>query len=163
MNTSRKAPGRRESVWEYPRPPRVEPVSSRIRIIFNGVVIADTTASRRVLETSHPPVYYLPPGDVHRHYLTLSRGGSWCEWKGEAQYYDIEVNEKHAPRVAWAYPHPSTGFAEIKDFLAFYAGPMDSCLVGDERAKPQPGGFYGGWITQDITGPFKGSPGTQGW
>jgi len=163
MNTSPESHGTRESVWDYPRPPRVEPVSKRIRIFFGGVVIADTIAARRVLETSHPPVYYLPPGDVRRRYLSPSPGSSWCEWKGEARYFDLELNGRHARRVAWSYPYPAPGFVEIKDFFAFYAGPMDLCLVGDERASPQPGGFYGGWITPEITGPFKGSPGTQDW
>jgi uncharacterized protein (DUF427 family) len=152
-----------ESVWDYPRPPRVEPVSKRIQIIFNGVLLADTTAAKRVLETSHPPVYYIPPADLRREFLSPTEGGSWCEWKGEARYFDLAVGRKRVPRAAWTYPHPTAAFAAIKDHCAFYAGPLDACLVGGEKARPQPGGFYGGWITGEIAGPFKGSPGTELW
>ena len=156
------APGQ-ESAWDYPRPPRLEDCTKRVEIIFNGVVIADTTRAKRVLETSHSPVYYLPPTDVALTYLIRVEGSSFCEWKGTACYYDLAVGNRRAARAAWAYPNPAPGFAAIKDHFAFYCGPMDVCLVGGERARPQPGGFYGGWITDDVVGPFKGEPGTAGW
>ena len=156
------APGQ-ESVWDYPRPPRLEATNKHIQIIFNGVVIADTRRARRVLETSHPPVYYLPPEDIQMAYLSPAAGSSLCEWKGAARYYNLEVNGRRVERVAWSYPDPTPSFAAIKDHIAFYAAPMDACLVDGERARPQPGEFYGGWITGDIVGPFKGEPGTRGW
>lgn len=156
------APGQ-ESVWDYPRPPRLEATNKHIQIIFNGMVIADTRRARRVLETSHPPVYYLPPEDIQMAYLSPAAGSSLCEWKGAARYYNLEVNGRHVERVAWSYPDPTPSFAAIKDHIAFYAAPMDACLVDGERARPQPGEFYGGWITGDIVGPFKGEPGTRGW
>jgi uncharacterized protein (DUF427 family) len=152
-----------ESVWDYPRPPRLEPVAARIRIVFAGVTIADTVGAIRVLETSHPPNYYLPPGDLLDGCLTRTRRTSFCEWKGSAHYDDVTVGEAVAPAAAWGYDHPSPAFTAITGFVAFYAGPMDRCLVGDEEVEPQPGGFYGGWITADLVGPFKGGPGTTGW
>ncbi len=152
-----------ESVWDYPRPPRLEQTSKRIEIIFNGQTIADTRAAYRVLETSHPPVYYIPPGDIVMAYLVPVSGGSWCEWKGQASYYTVEVDGRRAERVAWAYPKPTAAFKPLKDYIAFYAAPMDACYVDGERVKPQPGNFYGGWVTDDIVGPFKGEPGTMGW
>ena len=152
-----------ESVWDYPRPPKLEAVSKRIWIIFDGVTIADSTAAMRVLETSHPPVYYIPPQDIDMHYLQSVSGGSLCEWKGRAQYFDIGIRGKIAEKAAWAYPDPSPAFASIRDYIAFYPGVMDACYVDDERVQPQPGGFYGGWITSDIVGPFKGEPGTMYW
>lgn len=164
MQPKRIAPGPgQESVWDYPRPPRLEPVPHRIRIEFNGETIADTTRAFRVLETSHPPVYYLPPDDIRMELLIRASGGSFCEWKGEAGYYTLTVGDRTVERVAWTYPTPTAAFAAIAGFLAFYAGPMDACWVGDERAAPQPGGFYGGWITSAIVGPFKGEPGSFGW
>ncbi len=152
-----------ESVWDYPRPPRVVETSKHIRVVFNGVTIAEMHRAKRVLETSHPPVYYVPPEDVRMANLLDASGSSWCEWKGRARYYDVVVDGKKAERVAWAYPEPQTGFESIKDHVAFYAGPMDGCYVDGERVRPQPGGFYGGWITSDVVGPFKGDPGTRGW
>jgi uncharacterized protein (DUF427 family) len=152
-----------ESVWDYPRPPRVESVDAHIQVIFNGVVIADTRQAYRVLETSHPPVYYLPPVNIQMDALAPAAGRSFCEWKGMAFYYDILVKGKRARKAAWYYPGPTTGFEAIKDHVAFYASKMDTCFVDGERVRPQPGGFYGGWITDNITGPFKGEPGTMGW
>lgn len=152
-----------ESVWDYPRPPRLEPVPARIRIVFGGVTIVDTLGAYRVLETSHPPNYYLPPGDVLDGCLTRTSDASFCEWKGTAHYFDVAVGDVVAPNAAWGYDHPSPGFEAIAGFVAFYAAPMDACMVGDERVEPQPGGFYGGWITPNLVGPFKGGPGTQGW
>jgi uncharacterized protein (DUF427 family) len=152
-----------ESVWDYPRPPRLEPVSKRIKIIFNEIAIADTQNAYRVLETSHPPVYYLPPQDIEMEYLQLAEGQSFCEWKGIAGYYNIVVSDRQALKAAWFYSRPTPDFAEIKDYIAFYAHCMDACYVGDEKVTPQPGNFYGGWITKDIVGPFKGEAGSWGW
>ena len=156
------APGQ-ESVWNYPRPPRLEPCTKSIQIIFNGVAIAETNHSYRVLETSHPPVYYLPPDAIQQKYLQPVPGQSFCEWKGLANYYSVVVGEKVLPKVAWYYSQPTDTFAEIKNYVAFYAAPMDACYIDGEKVIPQPGGFYGGWITQDIVGPFKGEPGSFGW
>lgn len=152
-----------ESVWDYPRPPRLERASKRIQIFFNGKSIADTTNAYRVLETSHPPVYYIPPEDIDLHSIRPAAGSSHCEWKGRASYFDVLVDGQRASRAAWAYAQPTASFTSIKDHLAFYAGPMDACLVDGEKAQPQPGEFYGGWITKDIVGPFKGEPGSWGW
>lgn len=152
-----------ESVWDYPRPPRLEDVTKHIQIIFNGVVIADTHRAKRVLETSHPPVYYIPPEDVRHEYLHAGSGRSFCEWKGTAGYYTVEANGRRAVNVGWYYPNPTDSFSSIRNYIAFYAGPMDACLVDGETVRPQPGNFYGGWITSDIVGPFKGEPGTMGW
>jgi uncharacterized protein (DUF427 family) len=158
----RPAPGQ-ESVWDYPRPPRLEPANKTIQIYFNGELIANTRRANRVLETSHPPVYYLPAEDIRMEYLLPSEGGSWCEWKGQAAYYDVVVKGQVAEKAAWSYPEPTPSFHAIKDHLAFYAWAMEKCLVDGELVRPQPGNFYGGWITDDIVGPFKGEPGTQGW
>ena len=152
-----------ESVWDYPRPPRLEKSSERLRVIFNGVTIADTIAGLRVLETSHPPVYYLPPGDIAQQYLVPAAGGSWCEFKGHAKYWSLDVNGVRAGNAAWSYPEPSSAYAEIAGYLAFYASRVDACWVGDEIVQPQQGDFYGGWITSRIAGPFKGGAGTRGW
>ena len=157
------APGQ-ESVWDYPRPPRLEPVAKHIQIVFNGVTIADTTGAYRVLETSHPPTYYLPPADIQMQYVFPVPGASsLCEWKGQAGYVTLRVGDKEAARVGWRYSNPTPAFAPIKDLIAFYAAPMDACFVDGERVTPQPGGFYGGWVTSDIVGSFKGEPGTMGW
>jgi len=154
-----------ESVWDYPRPPRVEPVAKHIRVVLGGTVIADTRNAHRVLETSHPPVYYVPLGDVTPGALVASGGhGSVCEWKGPASYYDVIGGDgRRVERGAWTYRSPTPGFEAIRDAVAFFPGPMDECTIGGERALPQPGGFYGGWITSDLSGPFKGDPGTSGW
>ncbi|GAB4470148.1 MAG: DUF427 domain-containing protein [Armatimonadaceae bacterium] len=152
-----------ESVWDYPRPPRLEPTEKPIRIVLNGAVIAETHRAHRVLETSHPPTYYIPKEDINWEYLRPASGGSFCEWKGGAVYFDVVVGDEVREKVGWSYPNPTPAFAPIKDAVAFYAGPMDECTVGGEQVTPQPGGFYGGWITADIVGPFKGGPGTMGW
>ena len=164
MKPKRIEPGPgQESVWDYPRPPRVENVSKHIQVVFNDVTIADTFEAKRVLETSHPPVYYIPKEDIRMEYLEELRGSSFCEWKGRARYYTVAVGDRRAESAAWSYPDPAQGFAAIKDHLAFYAGPMDACYIDGERVEPQSGGFYGGWITSNIVGPFKGGPGTMGW
>jgi uncharacterized protein (DUF427 family) len=150
-------------VWDYPRPPRLEPTGKHISVYFNKVLIAESRRAWRVLETSHPPVYYIPPQDIRTAYLAPSHGKSLCEWKGRAAYFDIVVGEKVAQNAAWSYPEPTKPFAAIKDHIAFYAGLMDRCLVDGEEVIPQPSAFYGGWITSDIVGPFTGAPGTSGW
>ncbi len=156
------APGQ-ESVWDYPRPPRLEVVTKRIRVAYAGRTIADSRRAFRVLETSHPPGYYVPPTDVDATALRPAYGASFCEWKGEASYFDVFAGEAVAALGAWCYQRPTPAFATIRDHLAFYPAAMDACYVDDERVRPQPGGFYGGWITDDIVGPFKGGPGTAGW
>ncbi len=164
MGDRRVEPGSgQESVWDYPRPPRVEQTGKQIQVVFNGVLIADSRRAWRVLETSHPPVYYIPPQDIRMDCLSQAAGRSFCEWKGQAGYYDVCVGDKRAANAAWYYPKPTPAFAGIKDHVAFYAGLMDACTVDGELVQPQPGGFYGGWITSDIVGPFKGEPGTWGW
>jgi uncharacterized protein (DUF427 family) len=152
-----------ESVWDYPRPPRLEPVTARLRVVFGGVTIADTTHGFRVLETSHPPNYYVPPDDVLDGALEPAERASFCEWKGRAHYFTVRGGTSVAPDAAWGYAQPSEAFVPITDHVAFYVAPMDACFVDDERAVAQPGRFYGGWITSSIVGPFKGDPGTRGW
>jgi len=164
MNHQRVEPGpNQESVWDYPRPPRVEDSKKHVQIIFNGTVIADTYQAKRVLETSHPPVYYIPPEDVKTKYLAPTTRNTWCEWKGRAVYYTIAVEGKRITNAAWYYPHPNPNFAAIKKYVAFYPSLMDACYLDDEKVQAQEGDFYGGWITKDIVGPFKGGPGTRGW
>ncbi|MBC8099978.1 MAG: DUF427 domain-containing protein [Armatimonadetes bacterium] len=152
-----------ESVWDYPRPPRVEPSNQRIRIVFNGQTIADSTSAFRVLETSHPPVYYLPQADIQMALLTPTTRRTHCEFKGAASYWTLQVGDKSEANVAWGYAAPQPGFEVIKDHIAFYPGRMEACYVDEERVTAQPGDFYGGWITARIVGPFKGAPGTMGW
>jgi uncharacterized protein (DUF427 family) len=160
----RIAPGPgQESVWDYPRPPRLEPTTRRLRVLFNGVVIADTQRGYRVLETSHPPVYYFPPDDIQQQHILRADGSSFCEFKGRAGYYTVTVGERRAEDAAWYYLDPTPAFRPIAGAVAFYASKMDACYVDDELVTPQPGGFYGGWITADVVGPFKGGPGTWGW
>jgi uncharacterized protein (DUF427 family) len=153
-----------ESVWDYPRPPRLERVHERLRVVHGGLTVADTVGSGwRVLETSHPPTYYFPPGDVRPGSLVPAAGRSLCEWKGQAGYFDVVAGGRTAGRAAWSYPEPSSPFAAIRGHVAFHPALVDACWVGDERAAPQVGGFYGGWITSRVVGPFKGGPGSMGW
>ncbi len=152
-----------ESVWDYPRPPRVEPVSSPLRVEHGGVVIAQTTRGLRVLETASPPAYYFPLADVHEEYLKATSHTSFCEWKGIAYYAAVQVGDRRAANAAWVYPFPEEGYEAIKDYFAFYPQRLDACFVGDEQVRPQPGQFYGGWITANICGPFKGEPGSENW
>ncbi|MEM6690089.1 MAG: DUF427 domain-containing protein [Planctomycetota bacterium] len=156
-----------ESVWDFPRPAICEPTSRRLRVEAFGRVIAETSNGYRVLETSHPPVYYFPPADVDDSIVQPGGGGSFCEWKGSAKYFDlvapIDSSSPSAPGAAWSYPGPTKSFEPMKDFIAFYAGLVDRCMVDDYLVTPQPGGFYGGWITPDVVGPFKGIPGSRGW
>ena len=152
-----------ESVWDYPRPPRVEPVPERVRVVVDGVTVAETERALRVLETSGPPVYYIPPEDVRTDLLRPSPHKSVCEWKGNAAYHTLQLGERTIHNVAWSYREPLPGYEQIRDHLAFYAGLVDEAYVGDERVTPQPGRFYGGWITSRIVGPFKGEPGSSDW
>jgi uncharacterized protein (DUF427 family) len=152
-----------ESVWDYPRPPRIEAVDRRVTIELGGRRIVDTTDVVRVLETSHPPVYYLPIAAFTDGSLVPARGASFCEYKGSARYLDVVGGDATAPGAAWNYPTPSRGYEQLADRVAVYAGKMDRCTVDGEEVVPQPGGFYGGWVTSDIVGPFKGDPGTRGW
>jgi len=162
VKRQKPGPGQ-ESVWDYPRPPRVEPSSKRVRIVFNGETIADTTNAYRVLETSHPPAYYIPQEDVKMAYLNRTSRRTFCEFKGAATYYTVKVGDKAETNVAWSYDSPTPGFTPITGYIAVYPGRMDACYVDDEQVKAQEGDFYGGWITSDIVGPFKGGPGTWGW
>jgi uncharacterized protein (DUF427 family) len=152
----------RENVQSYPRPPALEPVPQRILIRFGGQVIADTTRALRVLETHHAPTYYLPPEDITAE-LRPASGQSFCEWKGAARYYDVVTANATANRAAWAYDSPTPKFRALAGYIAFYAGPMDACYVGNEKAIPQPGDFYGGWVTSNLEGIPKGAPGTRHW
>ncbi len=151
-----------ESVWDYPRPPRLELSPRSVRVELAGVVIAETNKAYRVLETSHPPSWYLPPEDIQSNYLIAAVGQSFCEWKGVAQYWTVAAGGRKAEKAAWSYARPTREFAAIAGYLAFYPNRVD-CYVDDERVQAQAGGFYGGWITGDIAGPFKGEPGTSGW
>ncbi|HLN79332.1 MAG TPA: DUF427 domain-containing protein [Nocardioidaceae bacterium] len=161
-NRVEPGPGQ-ESVWDYPRPPRVEPTSSLVEVVLGGRVVARTTRALRVLETSHPPTYYIPMADFAEGSLVPAAGTSFCEWKGTASYLDVHGGNVVAERAAWYYPEPSTAFAELRDHVAVYPGAMERCLVDGEVVRPQPGGFYGGWITSRVVGPFKGDPGTRSW
>ncbi len=152
-----------ESVWDYPRPPRVEDSNNHIRVILNGVVIVDTHRAKRVLETSHPPSYNLPPEDVKLEYFTPTARTTFCEFKGAASYYTITVGDKTLPNGAWYYRKPTKGYESITNYIALYPSLMDACYVNDEQVQPQEGDFYGGWITKNIVGPFKGGAGTYGW
>jgi len=164
MRPERVDPGPgHESVWDYPRPPRVEPDTRLIRVEFAGVAIAETTRALRVLETASPPTFYLPAADVRGDLLVPAQRSSYCEWKGPASYWTIRVGDREARNAAWGYLAPKPGFAALKDHFAFYAGRVDACRVGGERVTPQPGRFYGGWITSEVVGPFKGEPGSEGW
>jgi uncharacterized protein (DUF427 family) len=159
----RIAPGPgQESVWDYPRPPRLEPVPERVRVLLDGEVVADTRRAQRVLETSHPPVYYIPRDDIREDLIEDAPGTSFCEWKGAARYHSLHKGARVLPRVAWSYTAPTPDFAAIGGHLAFYLDPLVG-MVADEVATPQPGRFYGGWITSKVVGPFKGDPGSSGW
>jgi uncharacterized protein (DUF427 family) len=152
-----------ESVWSYPRPPSAEESDRHVVVEFAGRVVADTRRSVRVCETSHPPVYYVPRDDVTDGVLQRAGGGSWCEWKGGATYWDLVVDGRRSPAAAWSYEDPSAGYEHLRGAVAFYPGRVDRALVDEEVVRPQPGSFYGGWITDDVVGPFKGEPGTLGW
>ena len=152
-----------ESVWDYPRPPRVEPVYARLRVIHQDMILADADGGYRVLETSHPPCYYLPPDSVDWIRLVPSETRTFCEFKGHARYWHLQTPSGVIADVCWTYDDPVTSHADIAGHVSFYAGRVDACYVGDERVQAQAGTFYGGWITSNIRGPFKGEPGTEGW
>jgi uncharacterized protein (DUF427 family) len=152
-----------ESVWKYPRPPKVEPTTKRIRVEFAGELVADTLHAVRVLETSHPPVYYIPRADVREDLLIPGGRRTFCEFKGMASYWSLRLGDKLAAEAAWSYESPSPDFGAIRGHLAFYAGRVDACYVDEERVQAQPGEFYGGWVTSEIIGPFKGRPGSETW
>ena len=153
-----------ESVWDYPRPPAVVPCEWRVRVELGGRTLADSFRALRVLETSHPPTIYVPPDDVRGDLLAPSAAPrTWCEFKGSARYLDAVVDGRRVPALAWTYPDPSPGYEALRDHLAFYPGRVDAAWLGDQRVKPQDGDFYGGWITADLVGPFKGPAGTLGW
>lgn len=152
-----------ESVWDYPRPPRVEPCRRRVRIEHGGEVIAESDRALRVLETASPPTIYVPREDIRMDLLTEAEGKqTFCEWKGPASYLHVAAGEP-AEAAAFYYPEPRPGFEELRDHVAFYAGRVDAAYLDDERVRPQGGGFYAGWITDEIEGPFKGEPGSEGW
>ena len=152
-----------ESVWDYPRPPALEESRRSIQVVLGGVTVADTTRSWRVLETSHPPTYYLPPESFVPDSVRPVPGSSVCEWKGQAAYGDLVSGDVVARRAAWWYPRPTEGFRAIAGHIAVMPGLVDGCFVDGERVVPQPGGFYGGWVTSKVVGPVKGGPGTPGW
>lgn len=152
-----------ESVWSYPRPAIAEPTGAHIVIEHAGLMIADTRGAVRTLETSHPPSYYIPPADIAPGMLRRGAGSSFCEWKGAAVYWDVVIGDIVLASVGWSYPTPSRPFASLRDHVAFYAAPFDRCSVDGETVMPQPGGFYGGWITSGVVGPFKGIPGSRLW
>ena len=152
-----------ESVWDYPRPPSAEVSARHVVVELGGLVLADTVRAVRVCETSHPPVYYVPREDVADGVLELGQGGSWCEWKGAATYWDAVVDGRRVRAVGWSYEDPSSGFEQLRGAVAFYPGRVDRATVDGKQVRPQAGGFYGGWITDEVVGPFKGEPGTSGW
>jgi len=151
-----------ESVWDYPRPPRLAAEPRDVIVRAGPVVLGRSTSCLRVLETASPPTIYMPPADIDQTLLEAAAGSSACEWKGEARYWTVIADGQRLTRVAWSYPHPFAEFEALADFVAFYPGRLE-CLVDGVRVRPQPGGFYGGWITPEIVGPFKGEAGTEGW
>ncbi len=152
-----------ESVWDYPRPPRVEASDRHVRVIVDGVVVAETRRALRVLETSHPPAWYLPPEDVRTDLLRPTSQRTACEYKGQAGYFDISAGGRERHDAAWTYTDPLPGYEALAGYISFYPGRVDEAWVDDDRVVPQAGDFYGGWITPDVSGPFKGGPGTRGW
>ena len=152
-----------ESVWDYPRPPRVEASSRRVRVIVDGTVVGDSRQALRVLETSHPPAWYIPREDVRMDLLRATSRQTTCEFKGQAHYFSIGAGGRERRDAAWSYERPLPGYEAIAGHVAFYPGRVDEAWVDDDRVMPQAGDFYGGWITPDVTGPFKGGPGTRGW
>jgi uncharacterized protein (DUF427 family) len=152
-----------ESVWDYPRPPHVEPTDETVVVVLGGIEVCRTTRALRLLETSHPPAYYLPRDDFAAGALREAAGSSYCEFKGTASYLDVVGGEAVAPRAGWFYPAPAKGYEALRDRVAIYPRAMDEITVDGERVQPQEGTFYGGWITSRVVGPFKGGPGSSGW
>ena len=151
-----------ESVWDYPRPPAIVADSRRVVVRKNDTVVADTVRALRVLETASPPTFYLPPEDVRDELLVWRSGRSFCEWKGVASYCDLDTGSERIESVGWRYSQPGKSFSELAGYVAFYPGRVE-CFVAGERVRPQPGRFYGGWMTDEIAGPVKGEPGTGHW
>ena len=153
-----------ERVWDYPRPPAVVPCERPVRVELGGAELAASDRALRVLEASHPPTVYIPPADIRMDLLvTGAARGTWCEFKGQAHYLDAVVAERRTGAVGWSYADPTPGYEALRDHVAFYPGRVDAVWMGDERVRSQEGDFYGGWITDDLVGPFKGPPGTLGW
>lgn len=152
-----------ESCWDYPRPPALEQSNELVEVVLGGVVIASTRAAWRVMETSHPPTYYLPETAFLDGSVRAAQGSSFCEWKGRASYFDLLGGDAIAPAVAWGYPDPNPRFKPIRNHLAVMPALVEECRVNGETVKAQEGGFYGGWITSRVVGPFKGPAGTGGW
>lgn len=152
-----------ESVWDYPRPPSVEAVSARVRVELDGVTVVDSRRAVRVLETASGPAIYVPFDDVRMDCMQPTNRGTVCEWKGPWIYWNLQVGSRRVPQAAWSYTDPWAGFEALTDCLSFYPAKVDACRLGEERVEPQPGGFYGGWVTPNIVGPMKGGPGTGGW
>ena len=158
-----KVPGAgQESVWDYPRPPKIDPDKRTVLVKLYETVIAESNSSVRILETSGPPVFYIPPSDIDMQLLKKADGSSICEWKGPAVYWDVVLNGEKIVYAGWSYPDPFPGYEEIQHYVAFYPSKLD-CFVDGEKALPQPGKFYGGWVTSELTGPFKGEKGTEWW
>ena len=151
-----------ESAWDYPRPPKLEAAEHVLRVEFGGVIIAETTSGLRVLETSHPPTYYFPIDDIEMRYLRKGTARSFCEFKGRAVYWDLRVGKHESLNAAWSYPRPARSFEALANPVAFFPRRVDACFVDGQRAEPQAGGFYGGWITPHVSGPFKGG-GSENW
>lgn len=158
----RPGPGQ-ESVWDYPRPPVIEPVAETLKVVLGGDTIAETNAGLRVIETAGAPVYYFPPEGIRAGVLQPTAQTSFCEWKGVAHYWSLNAGDLNAENAAWSYAEPSAGFEALAGYVAFYPAKVDACFVGSEKARPQSGGFYGGWVTDKICGPIKGLPGSEGW
>lgn len=152
-----------ESVWDYPRPAIWQDTHKQLKVVCQGVVLAETNRGKRILETSHPPTYYFPASDIQLEYLILTARRGVCEWKGRYEYYDVKIGDKQISQAAWRYCETTPNFLALYDHYGFFARLMDACYVDDEPIIPQPGDFYGGWITADVVGPFKGEPGTWGW
>ncbi len=165
MEITRIEPGPgQESVWDYPRPPRVEPVAKTVRVEYGGKTIASSDRALRVLETSGPPTIYIPREDIEPDALRPNLGRTtYCEWKGHASYLDAVAGDRVSERAAWTYEAPKEGFEILAGLISFYPGRIDACYIGEEVVTPQAGNYYGGWITSNIVGPFKGEPGTEGW
>jgi uncharacterized protein (DUF427 family) len=153
----------KESVWDYPRPPAVVPCERRVRVVHGGETIAESNRALRVLETSSPPTIYIPPEDVRTELLEPADGHTVCEWKGQASYFDVADPDRRSERAAWTYYEPKQDYSQLQGHIAFYAGRVDAAFLGDEQVTAQAGDFYGGWITEEIEGPFKGDPGSEGW
>jgi uncharacterized protein (DUF427 family) len=152
-----------ENVWAYPRPAVAELFDGHLKIVHRGIILAETRRAIRTLETSHPPSYYFPREDIEMNWLQSSPRSSICEWKGQASYFHVNIGGDVLRDVGWSYALPTKAFVLLKDHVAFYAAPFDGCFIDGEKVTPQPGSFYGGWITSRVSGPFKGASGSMFW